>query len=224
MNKFIELLDLIFNTSVKSKTEEKIVEKKNKKPVGVIEKTEIIKYKYIKEMHLTPNKYSRPQKNIIIKSIVIHWVANKLSTATANRNFFENRKHGNNGYGSAHEIIDLNGDIILCIPKNEMAYNCGSKTYTQFALDKLGTYPNNATYSIEITHIDWDGNMTEDTYNSLVQRLADLCIEFKLDPLEDIIRHYDVVGWKDCPRYFVNNPDEFKILKENVFNKIYKEI
>jgi N-acetylmuramoyl-L-alanine amidase CwlA len=136
----------------------------------------------------------------------------------ANRNYFENRKEGQKGYGSAHEIIDLNGDVIRCIPPNEIAYGAGSESYTKRALHYLGKYPNSCTYHIECTHIDDKGTMTEATYNILVQRCADLCKDFKLDPkpLGDLWLHQEVVGWKDCHRWFVQNPLKWHKFQEEV--------
>jgi N-acetylmuramoyl-L-alanine amidase len=185
---------------------------------------------------ITPNKYSRPQKKMgKPKGIVLHWVANKNSTAAANRNYFESRKEGKKGYGSAHEIIDLNGDIIRCIPPNEMAYGAGSETYTKRALHYLGSYPNNCTYHIECTHIDDKGTMTEATYSTLVQRCADLSKEWGLDPkpMGDLWLHQEVVGWKDCHRWFVQNPLKWHKFQEEVFEmmkggivmgKVFKDV
>lgn len=190
-------------------------------------------YKII-EQYLTPNKYSRPQMKLrCIKGIVIHWVANPMSSAKGNRDFFESRKAGTKGSGSAHEVIDLDGDVVLCIPKNEVAYQVGSsqpykagskQIYTPLAWDQLNTnlprkvkpYPNNCCYGIEATHIDWNGKMTDATLNTLVERTADLCIEFKLDPLHDVYTHQEIVGWKDCHRWFVNNPNEWQAFKLKV--------
>ena len=162
----------------------------------------------ITKSFLTPNKWSRPGTRINkIKGIVIHWVANPNTTALANRNFFESRKSGTKGFGSAHEIINLDGSIVVAIPPNEMAYHCGSRTYTKRALHYLSTYPNNCTYSIECTHIDWEGRMTPETYNTLLNRVVDLCIEFDLKPYlnKDLWLHQEIVGWKDCHRLFVRN-------------------
>lgn len=171
--------------------------------------------------YLTPNPYSRPQKPLNkVKGIVIHWVANPNTTALANRNYFESKKDGKKGYGSAHEIIDLNGDIVLCIPENEMAYHVGSKTYTQKAVKKLSSYPNNCTYGIECCHIDWQGRMTEETYNSLVERVSELCRKWNLDPLKDVWLHKEVIGWKDCHKWFVDNPKEWEKFKREVLNRV----
>lgn len=166
--------------------------------------------------YLTPNRWSRPQiKMKVVKGIVVHWVANPNSTAMGNRNFFEQRKAGQLDYGSAHEIIDLNGDIVVCVPSTEITYNCGSKTYTPEAMSVFGNTPNYLTYGIECTHTDWDGRMTQATYNTLVERCADLCIQFKLRG-NNLWLHKEVVGWKDCHRWFVNNPNEWALFKNKV--------
>lgn len=162
--------------------------------------------------YIKSNKYSRPKTKINpIRGIVIHWVANPNTTAKMNRDYFNTTK----AYGSAHEIIDLNGDVILCVPENEITYNCGSATYTERCIAELGYTPNYCTYSIECTHIDWKGTMTVETYDSLVQRCIDLCIKFKLNAY-NLWLHKDVVGWKDCHLWFVNNPNEWTKLKDTV--------
>lgn len=175
----------------------------------------------IYEQWLTPNKYSRPQTKVhSVKGIVIHWVANPNSTAKGNIAFFESRKNGGKGYGSAHEFIDLDGSVWKCIPEDEMAYHVGSKTYTSQALSELSSYPNNCTYGIECTHVDWNGSMTDATYNTLVDRVADLCKTFNLNPSQDLWLHREIVGWKDCHRWFVNNPTEWEKFKKLVSNKM----
>lgn len=174
----------------------------------------------ITEKLLTPNKYSRPQDKLkSVRGIVIHWCANPQASAEANRNFFENRKLGKTGYGSAHYIIDLDGDVIRCIPENEVAYHVGSKTYTKEALSKLSTYPNNCTIGIECTHVDWNGKMTDATYNTLIELVVDLLKKYKLTT-DDLWLHKEVVGWKDCHKWFVDHPDEWKKFKELVREKL----
>jgi N-acetylmuramoyl-L-alanine amidase len=163
----------------------------------------------ITDMLLTPNPYSRPQRPIKIKGIVWHWVANPNSSAKGNRNFFENRKSGKSGYGSAHYIIDLNGSVIRCLNDNEMGYHVGSNTYTRDALNKLGSYPNGTTIGIECTHIDWDGNMTDETRKALIELTAQLAKKYDLTA-DNIWLHQEVVGWKDCHRFYVNNLAEFE--------------
>ena len=163
---------------------------------------------------LTPNPYSRPGKKIqSIKGIVVHWVQNPRTSARANRNFFENRKAGATGYGSAHYIIDLNGDIIRCIPEDELAYHVGAKEYKKDAISRLGSYPNNCTLGIECTHIDDTGKMTDETYRSLVELTSALVKKYKLTPATDLYRHYDITG-KNCHKWFIDNEEQWKIFKE----------
>lgn len=172
---------------------------------------------------LTPNKLSRPQKPMNkIKGLVIHWTCNPNTTAKANRDFFENKKlkPESNEYASAHEIIDLNGDVYICLPDNEIAYHVGSNTYTERCLKELGNAPNYCTYGIECTHIDWNGTMTTETYNSLVDRCFELCMKYGLNPLVNMWLHYEVVGWKDCHRYFIRSPEKWKQFKQDVFQKM----
>lgn len=164
---------------------------------------------------LTPNQYSRPQRKLEkINKIVVHWVGNAGSTAEGNRNYFESLKSGQtyitkNGqkaytYASSHYVIGLNGEIIQCIPESEWAYCSNSM--------------NKESISIENCHPDWIGRFNISTYNSLIQLCADICKRYNLNPLTDIIRHYDVIsaGGKDCPRWFVNNPADWEKFKKDV--------
>lgn len=169
---------------------------------------------------LTINEYSRPGTRLkAAKGVVVHWVANPNSSAKANRNFFENRKYGKTGYGSAHYIIDLNGSVLQCIPNSEVAYHVGAKSYKKTAITALGTYPNSTTLGIECTHTDWNGKMTNETYESLVELCKDLCMVYKLDPLKDLYRHYDITG-KDCPKWFVNHLSEWEKFKREVQSRM----
>ena len=80
--------------------------------------------------YLTINSYSRPGNKLKrVKGIVIHWVGNAASTAEANRNYFEGLKSGqkmSNGryrYAGSHYIVGLEGEIIACVPEDEIAYH-----------------------------------------------------------------------------------------------------
>ena len=158
---------------------------------------------------LTPNKWSRPGTPIHkVKGLIMHWVGNPDTTAVFNRDYFEMRKNGMLGYGSAHFIIGLKGEVIQCIPLNEVAYHAGPTSETTKAARKVfGAYPNGCTLGIETCHLDWDGTYTRDTYHSMVKLAAWLCQQFGLTE-DDIYTHHFIVG-KDCPKWFVNNPDEW---------------
>ncbi|MCM3110057.1 N-acetylmuramoyl-L-alanine amidase [Lederbergia lenta] len=174
----------------------------------------------ITKSYLTPNAYSRPQSKISkVRGVVIHWVANKNTTATANRNFFENRKYGKTNYGSAHYIVNLDGAIVQCLPDTEVGYHVGSNVYTQQALNKLSSYPNNCTLGIECTHTDDKGKMTDATYNATLELAVKLLKDNGLTE-NDLWLHHTVVGWKDCHRYFVNNNSEWTKFKRLAGEKL----
>lgn len=167
----------------------------------------------IKKQLLTVNPYSRPNKKLKgVKGVVIHYVGNPKSTAAANRNYFESLKDKKSIYASAHYIIGLDGEVIQCIPEDEMAYHVGAKQYTT---NRLGDYPNDCTIGIECCHLDAAGNMTKATYNSLQQLTRILCDKYKLDPMKDLYIHKEVTG-KHCHAYFVNNPAAWKAFKESI--------
>lgn len=169
---------------------------------------------------LTINQYSRPYQPLIsVKGIVIHWTANPMTTAKNNRDFFELRKDGKHGYGSAHYIIGLKGEVVKCIPDYEVAYHIGSTAYKEGITEKLSSYPNNCTIGIECCHLDWEGTLTEDTYNSLVHLTRNLMKFYNLTP-NNIYRHYDIgnqqyefrgntyIG-KPCPYFFVKDEENW---------------
>jgi N-acetylmuramoyl-L-alanine amidase CwlA len=136
---------------------------------------------------LTPNKYSRPQIPLkSVKKVVLHYVGNPKSSAMANRNYFENQKSGGR-YVSSHYIIGLEGEILRCVPENEVAY-CSNQANTY-------------SISIECCHPDATGKFTDATTASAAELCAYLLKKYGLS-VNDLIRHYDVTG-KQCPLWFV---------------------
>jgi N-acetylmuramoyl-L-alanine amidase len=176
---------------------------------------------------LTVNPFSRPGKKLDrVKGLVIHWVANAGSTAKQNRDFFESLKKQNlNGdqkllrWASAHFIVGISGDVVQCIPGEEMAYHVGAKSYTPEALGRFGHYPNNCTIGIELCHPGPDGRFTVETLNAAAELCGLLCIQAGLNPLHDIWRHYDITG-KDCPKWFIAHPDAFEEFRRSVVSAV----
>jgi N-acetylmuramoyl-L-alanine amidase len=168
---------------------------------------------------LTVNPFSRPGKKLSgVKALVIHWVANPGSTAKQNRNYFENLKSQSLSdaqarYASAHFIVGIDGEVIQCIPAEEMAYHVGAKTYTPEALSRLGHFPNTCTVGIELCHPKADGSFTPETLAAAAELCALLCIQFDLDPAKDIWTHHGVTT-KICPKWFVDHPEEFDEFKQ----------
>ena len=136
---------------------------------------------------LTPNRFSRPQIPLkTVKKVVLHYVGNPSSTAMANRSYFENQKNGGR-YVSSHYIVGLDGEILRCVPENEVAY-CSNRANTY-------------SISIECCHPDATGKFTEETTASAAELCAYLLKKYGLS-VDDLIRHYDVTG-KQCPLWFV---------------------
>lgn len=145
----------------------------------------------IQQKFLTPNRYSRPQTSLKkITKIAVHYIGNPNTSAIANRNYFNNLSTSHATYASCHYIIGLEGEIIQCIPENEIAY-CTNQA-------------NSYSISIENCHPDSTGKFTQQTLTSLIELCADLCKRYNLNPLTDIIRHYDVTK-KCCPRWWAPN-------------------
>lgn len=152
--------------------------------------------------YLTPNEYSRPGKELKeVNAIVVHYVGNPGTTAAQNRSFFENLKDTHATSASSHYIIGMEGEIIQCVPLNEISYASNNR--------------NKDTIAIECCHPDETGQFTTATYKSLVKLVAALCRTYDLDPETGIIRHYDVTG-KYCPLYYVNHEDEWYGFKLDV--------
>lgn len=186
--------------------------------------------------YLTINEYSRPARRIReVLAVVIHWTANPAANAKENRDFFENRKTGVGGYGSAHYIIDQNGGIIAAVPENEVAYHCGSsqpdpvscRIYTDEARRRFGKYaaenssPNNCTIGIELCPKDAAGNFTNATINATVELCADICRRYGLSA-QDITTHHNIVGWKNCPKLWTEKPELLTAFQFTVDDKIQR--
>ena len=158
---------------------------------------------YVEQDYLTVNEWSRPGTELEqIDGVVIHYVGNPGTTAHANRNYFESLSSGQEGtYASSHFIVGLEGEVIQCVPLTEVAYASNTR--------------NGDTVSIEVCHPDETGECSPVTYDRAVELTAWVCVQFKLDPETDVIRHYDVTG-KECPRYYVEHPEAWDAFRADV--------
>ena len=157
------------------------------------------------EMLLTPNPYSRPQTALdAVNGVVIHYVGNTGSTAKQNRDYFEDLATTHTTSASSHFVVGLRGEIIQCIPLNEIAY--------------ASRHRNADTISIEVCHPTDEGWFNQDTYDAVIALTAWLVVEYDLE-IDDVIRHYDVTG-KECPKYYVDNEDAWERLKADVSDYI----
>lgn len=154
------------------------------------------------------NEYSRPGETLPeVNNIFVHYTANPGTSAAQNRSYFENLGITGETSASAHFVIGYNGEIIQCIPLNEIAYAVAGRNYDSI--------------SIECCYLSEDGKFTDDTYQSLIRLSAWLLKEYNLAP-EDMRRHYDE-GGKKCPLYFVENTGSWQQFLNDLEDYIVKE-
>ena len=160
---------------------------------------------WVKQEFIRKNIFSRPDvSRRKINNIVLHYVANPGSSAEGNRNYFDSLADQDSQKGgtstSSHFIVGLEGEVIQCIPINEIAYANAPR--------------NEDTLSIEVYHPDDTGKYSDATYESVVRLTAWLCTQLKLKS-SDVVRHYDING-KLCPKYYVEHEEEWKQLRKDI--------
>ena len=105
---------------------------------------------------LTPNPYSRPQKALEkVNGIVVHYTANPGTSARQNRDYFNGLAETKKTKASSHFVIGLEGEIVQCIPCNEISYASNNR--------------NSDTISIECCIEDETGKFNDSTYQSLIE-------------------------------------------------------
>ena len=149
----------------------------------------------LEESYLTVNPYSRPGISLKkVNNIFVHYTANPGTSAAQNRSYFENLGITGETSASAHFIIGYEGEIIQCLPLDEIGYAVKQRNYDSI--------------SIECCYLDEKGEFTGETYESLLKLCGWLLREYKLTPKE-VLRHYDE-GGKKCPLYYVEHEDKWK--------------
>lgn len=188
-----------------------IVTVKRHKEEETVEEQEITVEKYIDQQPeldvelLTINEYSRPAMALEqVNGIVIHYTANPGTTAIQNRSYFENLAETHETKASSHFVIGLEGEIVQCIPCNEISYASNDRNFD--------------TISIECCIEDETGKFNGNTYNSLIKLTTWLMGRYDLSS-EDVIRHYDVTG-KNCPKYYVEHEEAWDTFKDDLLNYI----
>lgn len=155
----------------------------------------------IEEKFLTPNEYSRPGEPLPeVTELFVHYTANAGTSAAQNRSYFENLGITGETSASAHFVIGFDGEIIQCLPLDEIGYAVKEHNYNSI--------------SIECCYLQEDGKFEDATYQSLIELLGWLMNEYDLGP-SAIKRHYDSSG-KLCPKYYVEHEDAWEQLKKDV--------
>lgn len=154
---------------------------------------------------LSVNEYSRPGTPLEeVTGIVIHYTANPGTTAMQNRDYFEGLGTSGETYASSHYIIGMEGELVQCIPCDEIAYASNER--------------NADTIAIECCIPDESGKFTDATYQTLLHLAAWLMGKYGIE-IDDVIRHYDVTG-KECPKYYVDYPLEWEKMKRDILEYI----
>lgn len=166
----------------------------------------------ITKKYLTKNKYSRPgTKRSKTTKIAWHYTGGAKVPAINTWKYFESLKNGVkvNGkyiYASSQYIIGLNGEIYQLMPNTEIAYTTNQA--------------NSYSIGIECSHINNNGEYTEEEYRSMVWLGVELAKEYKLNPKTDFIRHYDVTE-KWCPMWFVKHPTAWTQFKQDCYDVLH---
>ena len=159
----------------------------------------------MQEDFLTANPYSRPQEALLcVKSVFVHYTANAGTSAAQNRSYFEGLAQSGETSASAHFIIGYDGEIIQCLPLDEIGYAVKGRNF-----DSVST---------ECCYLDDSGKFTDATYQSLIQLTAWLLGQYDLTET-DILRHYDE-GGKNCPKYYVEHEEVWERFQKDVADYI----
>lgn len=154
------------------------------------------------ERQLLPiNEYSRPgEKLTAVNGVVVHYTGNPGTTAEQNRSYFAGLAETGETYASSNFVIGLEGEILECVPLDEVAYASSQRNYD--------------TLSIEVCHPDDTGEFTQASYDALVKLVQWLVDTYDLER-DQILRHYDVTG-KECPRYYVQHPEAWEAFLDDL--------
>lgn len=169
------------------------------------------------------SKYSRPGSKLLsVSKLIVHYTSDPGATAKNIRRYFNDLKDQepekeDKIFASAHYVVDET-EIIQMIPDDERAYHVGANEYTPYALT-ISSYPNARMLGFEVCHPTKSGEFFHSTYNRLINLLATKCKEYGLNPLTDINRHFDITE-KICPKYYVDNTDQWEELLHDVKRSI----
>jgi N-acetylmuramoyl-L-alanine amidase len=189
--------------------------------------------------YLTLGKQNRPGEKIIeLRALVLHWLAAANQKPINTRAWWESGQ----AIGSAHYAIGTDGDGLQAIPEDEIGYHVGSsqidpksgKIYTDKARELFGREafegkktkngyfitPNFFSIGIEMSHLNMEpGDFSEATLETAAELCADI-LKRHNKTTDILTTHHEMVGWKDCPRLWTNNPSLFEAFKVRVKIKL----
>ena len=153
-----------------------------------------------------------------IIGVALHWTEGSHDTAQNECDFFAT---GNDRYAGAHIFIDRDGKVALSIPLKYIAWSVMSRGYASGAYD--GILDNTNTISIELCGCN-DGHdnglkMNIEQETALYEVLK--WIKKQCPKVHIFCRHYDIKH-KPCPKYYVDNPEDWKQLKKYVEKAVFR--
>lgn len=139
------------------------------------------------------NKYNRPGTKSTPKRICVHYTGDCGATAEQLSKYWQNVVAGVFkdkpwSWTSAQYIVGLNGEVIRCIPDNEIAYAAANQ--------------NADTIHIEVCYKRQSGEFEEKSIVALGELVRSLMKKYAI-PAGKVVRHYDLTG-KLCPAYYVD--------------------
>ena len=160
-----------------------------------------------------------------IQYLVIHYTGNDGDSANGNANYFKNHIVE----ASAHYFVDDAG-IVQSVPDDFTAYSVGGKKYPSCAKTGGGRFYGKCTnansISVELCDTRKNGkyDFTEKTLENAAELSRLLLKKYKI-PVDNIIRHFDVVG-KNCPAPFVSDEKAWKAFQERIVDEVkyYEEM
>lgn len=139
------------------------------------------------------NKYNRPGTKSTPKRICVHYTGDCGATAEQLTKYWQNVAAGVFkdkpwSWTSAQYIVGLNGEVVRCIPDNEIAYAAANQ--------------NADTIHIEVCYKQKSGAFEEKSIAALGELVRSLMKKYAI-PAGKVVRHYDLTG-KLCPAYYVD--------------------
>jgi N-acetyl-anhydromuramyl-L-alanine amidase AmpD len=120
--------------------------------------------------------------------------------------------------GATHYLIDYNtGEIIRCVPEDEVTYHVGAFRYTKLKEQLVGKdNPNNYYIGIECCVADINNSKPSAIqYKTLVELTKDICKRYKFTK-DQVLLHNNLTG-KRCHRWYVDTPANWDKFKNDVF-------
>ena len=139
------------------------------------------------------NKYNRPGTKSTPKRICVHYTGDCGATAAQLSKYWQNVAAGvfrdkSWSWTSAQYIVGLDGEVVRCIPDNEIAYAAANQ--------------NADTIHIEVCYKRQSGEFEEKSIVALGELVRSLMKKYAI-PAGKVVRHYDLTG-KLCPAYYVD--------------------